>query len=601
MLPAGTMVSGYRIEALRGVGGMGTVYEAHDESLDRTVALKVVAEQYGNDPNFRERFRRECHIQARLDHPHIVPIYAAGESEYGLWLAMRLVNGPTLREMLLSGDLEPERVLLLLTPVAQALDVAHEHGLIHRDVSPQNILVDERNRPYLSDFGITKAKGDRSLTKTGKFVGTLDYVSPEQIRDEPATATSDTYAFGAILFECLTGRVPFDKETDAAVLFAHVTEPPPAASAVRPSLPPALDPILERALAKEPDDRYGKASDLMADLGDALTVETESAAPVEAVAPVAPIEQVADTPSLTRRLKSFFSLCLLLIAAVMLGSLTSGGSEAAPERTVGGGGLAFDVPSGWIVQRRGRNPIEGLPLADPTVLDKRGGGAGAIAIGFSPATSETLLPVALQEAGKVRGGVPVALGELEALRYRGLPQAGSKAELAAFVVPTSRGVATVACRPDDDRELFRSCQEVAASLELTRGNAFPLGPSPRLAAALRRQLKTLGERRATLRKRLQTAGGASGQAAAASGLAAAFRRTARALAGLEVTPQSAAALAAFVTALRRTRDGYKSLATAAAHEDPARYEDATAKVTKAEGAVNRRLRALRDLGYRVKL
>jgi len=270
-LEPGAEIDGYRIEGVLGRGGMGVVYEARQMSLDRVVALKLLSTELSDDPGFRERFRREGLIQARIDHPHIVPVYEAGEFEGSLFLTMRLVRGGTLKDLVLARELEGARTLRILGPVAEALDAAHEVGLIHRDIKPQNILVGARDHAFLADFGLTKDAGEASgLTKTGQFVGTLDYISPEQIRGEPATNRSDVYALGAVLYECLTGVVPFPRQSDAAVLFAHMSDPPPLVTDQRPELPPALDEVLTRAMAKDPAQRYESASDMIDEAVHAL-------------------------------------------------------------------------------------------------------------------------------------------------------------------------------------------------------------------------------------------------------------------------------------------------------------------------------------------
>jgi serine/threonine protein kinase len=609
MLAAGTTVEGYRIEGLLGEGGMATVYKARQASLNRVVALKIVARRVGEDAAFRERFQRECEIQAGLDHPNIVPVYEAGESEHGLWLTMRLVRGPTLRELLIAENLSPERALELLTPIARALDVAHETGLIHRDITPQNILIDERGHPYLSDFGITKGRGDRSLTRTGQFVGTLDYVAPEQIRDEPSGTATDTYALTAILFECLTGRVPFDKGNEAAVLYAHISEDPPRASEIDSSLPAALDPVLEKGLAKQPADRYAKASDLIAAAEEALQGDSGEPEALPLALPARrnrglfrsrPEPERQGIP--LRRALSLALLALLLAAAALAAGAISSGDSNPDSRRVDAGDLELDLPQGWIAVKGKRSGIPGLPLKDPLALAPRGRlGREAVVVGVSSASGRTLLPTAFRQtlAGRARG-TPVSLGSLEALRYLGLRQRESADRLTAFVSPTDAGVATLVCRPSKaGTEFPELCQRLASSLELTRGKAFPLGPSPLLAVALRRQLAALAERRTALRRKLGAAGSAARQAAAATGLAAAFRRAARSLSALRVTPQSAAALAALVEALRSTRDSYKLLATAARQEDAGAYNDAVARVNRSEAAVDRRLLALRQLGYQV--
>ncbi|MEA2180752.1 MAG: serine/threonine kinase PknH, partial [Solirubrobacteraceae bacterium] len=251
VLPAGTMIAGYRVGGVLGKGGMGVVYEARQLSLDRSVALKVLIPELSADPGFRERFRREGLIQARIDHPNIVAVYEAGDHDGALFLVMRLVRGTTLKELITPGGLDAARALRLLRPVADALDAAHDAGLVHRDIKPQNILVGARDHVFLADFGLTRT-GDRAsgLTRSGQWLGTPDYMAPEQIRGETPAPAVDQYAIAAVLHECLTGEVPFPKQGDAAVLWAHMSDPPPLVSARRPDLPPGLDAVVARGLAK---------------------------------------------------------------------------------------------------------------------------------------------------------------------------------------------------------------------------------------------------------------------------------------------------------------------------------------------------------------
>jgi serine/threonine protein kinase len=256
-------VQGYEVEGVLGRGGMGIVYEARQLSLGRKVALKILAVTHGMDPSFKERFQREGRIQAAIDHPHIVTVFEAGEWEEALFIAMRLVRGPNLKEMIIARELEPGRTLRILTPIADALGAAHEAGLTHRDIKPQNILVGASDRAFLADFGLTKGNDDSGLTRAGEFVGTIDYIAPEQIRGQPTTGAADVYSLGAVLYECLTGMVPFPKHADAAVMYAHLSEPPPLVTEQRPEFPPALDEVICRAMAKDPSERYSSAIELM--------------------------------------------------------------------------------------------------------------------------------------------------------------------------------------------------------------------------------------------------------------------------------------------------------------------------------------------------
>ena len=289
MLAPGDTVAGYRIDGILGRGGMGVVYTATQLSLNRTVALKFLADILGDDPDFRERFRREGLIQAALDHPHIVPVYEAGEVDDGLFLAMRLVRGENLKELIVSGRLGVGRTLRVLGPIADALDTAHEAGLIHRDIKPQNILVGARDHAYLADFGLTKEAGATGVTRTGQFVGTFDYVSPELISGHVGDPRSDLYALAAVLFECLTGQVPFVRASDAALLYAHVADPVPSVTALRPDLPGEIDDVIATAMAKDPDARHASATAMVEHAATALAdVAGEAPGPFGAPMPSEP-------------------------------------------------------------------------------------------------------------------------------------------------------------------------------------------------------------------------------------------------------------------------------------------------------------------------
>jgi len=284
-------VPGYRIERQVGRGSMGTVYLAEDVQLKRKVALKILTAALADDELFRKRFDRESQSAANLDHPNIVPVYAAGEAAGVLYIAMRYVSGGDLRAVLADvGTLSLDEAAAMVGSVGEALDAAHADGMIHRDVKPANVLVDdrsERGRYYLSDFGIAKmVSTGRSLTSAGQIVGTIDYIAPEQIQGKPVDGRSDLYALGCVLYQCLTGQVPFPREDTAALMWAHVNDGPPSVTAVRADLPSGIDRILARALAKDPDDRYPTGEALTADLR-ALAADPET--PLAAAAAEAPL------------------------------------------------------------------------------------------------------------------------------------------------------------------------------------------------------------------------------------------------------------------------------------------------------------------------
>jgi serine/threonine protein kinase len=270
LLDIGTIVAGYRIDGVLGEGRICTVYRAEQLALNRKVALKLLSTEMSDDQEFRERFKREGRLQAAIEHPHIVTVYEAGHAEHGLFLAMRLIDGPTLKDVILSKELDASRSVHLLSQVAEALDAAHEVGLIHRDVKPQNVLIESGDHAYLADFGLTKAIGAGTLTGSGQFIGTIDYVSPEQACGEGATHCSDVYGLAAVLYECLSGQVPYSRPTDPAVLYAHMADPPPRLSELRPDLPPELDEVIARGMAKDPSARPASAGELLLEARAAL-------------------------------------------------------------------------------------------------------------------------------------------------------------------------------------------------------------------------------------------------------------------------------------------------------------------------------------------
>jgi serine/threonine-protein kinase len=290
-LTTGAAVAGYRVESVLGHGSMGTVYSALDTGLERRVALKVLTPELQRDERFRERFLRESKLAASLEHPHIVPIYAAGQADGSLYLAMRYIEGRDLSALLESlGRLDPERVLAIVGQVASALDVAHARGLVHRDVKPANILLtrhgDEVDYAYLCDFGLAKhASTVSSLTGSRAIVGTVDYLAPEQIEGKPVDGRVDVYALGCVIYECLAGAPPFERGNELAALLAHVNDDPPALSERRPELPEALDTVVATALAKDRDLRYATCADLVAAARAALSGDAPT--PVEQPRPAA--------------------------------------------------------------------------------------------------------------------------------------------------------------------------------------------------------------------------------------------------------------------------------------------------------------------------
>ena len=358
----GDQVAGYRIESVLGRGGMGVVYAATQLSLNRMVALKVLPVDLRDDPVFRARFRREGEIQASIDHPNIVTVYEAGEADEGLFIAMRLVRGSTLKQLIAAGEVDGERALRLLGPIADALDHAHAAGLTHRDVKPQNILVGDGDHPYLADFGLMRSATEPGLTKTGQFVGTVDYIAPEQIRGEQASVATDIYALTAVLYECLSGQVPYPRPSEHAVLFCHLSEPPPRVTEQRPELPPALDDVIARGMAKEPEERPSSATELVTDAVRALTTGERPATTRIAAAPATARAPTARGRAPWGRIAVGLGLVLSVGVGAALASLlgtdgdkSGSGSRSVSSKPVGTGERRGDpitmrtVPGGKVV------------------------------------------------------------------------------------------------------------------------------------------------------------------------------------------------------------------------------------------------------------
>src|SRR3954468_1798897 len=265
----------YRIEGIVGVGRMGVVYLATDRITGRAVALKVLREDVGIDPVYRERFRREASLLVALEHPHIIPIYNLGELDGELFIATRLVSA-TLRKAIQAGPVPLDFALKVLSCVATALDAAHAAGVVHRDVKPANVLIDPGPVVYLGDFGLARDPDGVALTAPGQVLGTIDYMAPELLDGERVGAATDVYGLACLAIETLTGTVPYLRDTDAATMYAHIVEPPPSVSERRPELPKALDDVLATGMSKDPDERQATAGGLVVEMLGALDMPAPS-------------------------------------------------------------------------------------------------------------------------------------------------------------------------------------------------------------------------------------------------------------------------------------------------------------------------------------
>lgn len=601
------------------------VYEATQLSLRRTVALKVLASALSSDVTFRARFRREGEIQAGVDHPNIVTVYEAGETESDLFIAMSLVRGPNLKDMITEEVLDPKRMLSILTPIASALDAAHSAGLIHRDVKPQNILVSADDNAYLADFGLTKALDKTDLTEADHFMGTLHYVAPEQIQGESATGESDLYSLSAVLYECLTGVVPYPRNSEAAVLYAHLSAPVPRVTDWRPELPRSIDGVIEKGMAKDPTDRYAAGRELLEEARESLrggsheritarkmAVGSASSTtvrddPLHELLPHGSAGRGAGSKTSARsrlplaRAQIILAVALLAAAGVV-GFLTGrpgSRQEVAGPNFASAGGLELSFPDGWIRQETPPG-ISGLRFKDPIALSH--GSSVNLVAGQLRTSAPSLLPqgfVRRLTGGPPAQNDPVRLGEMAAYRYRNVPPKGFSGALTLYVAPTSHGVATVACTSNVPRSnaILSECERVATSLKLTAGKAVPLGPDRNYAERLGTAIKVLNAARGTGRTRLLQAGNALGQARVAEALAVSYRSAEREISGVQVQPVVRRIHVAILTALSRASSAYIQMASAARRLDRDKYRAAEDAIRKSEQTLRQSIARLKPFGY----
>src|SRR5919199_834832 len=321
----GEVFAGHRIEGIAGQGGMGVVYKATDLRLKRVVALKLIAPRFAEDPEFRRRFEQESELAASIRHPNVITIYSAGEAEGSLYITMELVEGTDLKEVIsYYGALDPAFSARVIAQVAGALDAAHSRGLIHRDVKPANILLSQENgnyHAYLTDFGLTKrmtgGEGQSGLTQAGSFVGTLDYIAPEQLKGEGVDARTDVYSLACVFFQALTGQVPYPRDSEPAKMWAHVGEPPPHVNQMAPQLPAELDRVVQTGMAKDPNQRFQSAGQL-----------GEAALAAAGVKEGVPTETRSNRPLILAIAGA--ALALVIVAVVLAVSLGGGGGKKGP-------------------------------------------------------------------------------------------------------------------------------------------------------------------------------------------------------------------------------------------------------------------------------
>jgi hypothetical protein len=549
----------------------------------------------------------------------------------------------------MAHEVDAGRSFGILRQVADALDTAHEAGLIHRDVKPQNVLVAGRDHAYLADFGLTKSVDETGLTRTGQFMGTVDYIAPEQIRAEEVTSQSDVYSLGAVLFECLTGVVPYPRDSDVAVLYCHMTDPPPKVTDQRPDLPRALDEVMARAMAKDPGERFPTAGAMVEAAQQAyeprdhagvtvpspieVSEETVLAPPAgqdeptalagtptvrAGLAPtvdagVAPAQAAKRESTVTERwhvggppvrvVAILAALVGVVVVGVLLGHSGSGKGSSAGSNVASAGSLRISFPKEWSSSASPEN-IPGFTFSDPIAVAPAHPVDGeALVAGRVSAGGRLLLPSGFVSAlrDKPAGGDAVKLGDLQAYRYSRLTPSGLQKWVTVYTVPTSAGVATVACLfgTRTPSSFAAQCERAAGSLELTSGKHYPVGPSEDYASTLSTTILRLNASVEPGQATLRGATTAGSQATAAAALGSAFGKAATQLEKLDLSPSDAGANRTLIAALRSTSSHYSAAAAAARRGDRSAYNQASAAIRQDDRSTRRALAVLEQLGYPV--
>jgi hypothetical protein len=567
-LGLGTTLGWYRLERLIGRGGMGSVYQAVDLRLNRVVALKILSPTLALDPDFRERFRREAVAQAALDHPHVVPVYDTGHDGGYSFLAMRYVDGETLKDRLATVPPEAVESVVLLAQVADALETAHAAGIVHRDVKPGNILI-ERGTAFLADFGLTKIRGAGDLTNTGHQLGTIDYMSPEQFLNESATARTDVYSLAAVLYECLTGHVPFQRGSDVAVMYAHLEDPVPALGL---QLPDTLDAVVRQAMSKEPTDRPESANAFIAEVAASLDITLEPIRHGRVASPVGP--EMRPTPRHARR-RGLVAAGALVAAGVGAGVAASTfhddrvhalQSPAPASRRIAVGPADFDVPASWSVRRSSATDATFVLNANNKLFTHTA-------------------PDAHADLATVRGAKAASV--TVSARRGTVYERGTRA---VYVIPLATRDFVATCRTGPAARA--TCAHIVGTVRIHSAQPRTL-PRDAYIKRVNDILRSLARDRRTLRTSLGLASTSATQASAADDLAARFERAATAVARVrerDVTTGSAGSLA---TSLRNVANAYRSGASAAEAGDATAYATAIGRIVSTERSATRSAAQLR--------
>jgi hypothetical protein len=656
ILSPGDTLGGFQIVNVIGFGGMAVVYRAEQLSLGRPVALKVLSPQLSGDANYRERFRREGHHAAALDHPNIVAVYDSGESEGRLYLAMRLVEGTTLGEQMHERGLSAEDTVDVLRPIAKALDVAHAARLVHRDVKPQNILLAENGHPYLADFGVAKGPQTHGLTAAGGFVGSLNYAAPEQILGQPTTAAGDIYSLTAVLYQCLTGQVPYPRETDAGVMHAHLNEPPPALPA-GDTAESALSAVIARGMAKDPADRYPRAGELMdaaARVLGELPARRRHGIPAFPTRPSeangasgrgasaeprprtpAPAETHGRAPEVAASKRPGGQTELISarerLEAQQKAEATTADRRRAPPLIPAEPARAHRrrwplAAAGFVIMaaaaltavltisggqsiRTVHGRLISLTYSSPWKLSAAASTADArlfTAPVVLTSSGATLSAGQLVSSAVIPGGVPPQLARLlQAPTYQSAAGLGpytarryewtpsTGAHTLAFVLATQSADLAILCR--GTARALADCVTVADTVTVSGTTIEAPGPNATLAKALAKDLRPASIARTGLSGLSATR--LSDRAAAASHIALAETKAASTLATTTVPPRNRRATVAIIDALRSEASSWRALAQAADHNQRAQYATATIRLVAASYSVTAAAKTLDIEGF----
>lgn len=440
-----TMIDGrYRAMKRLGAGGMAEVWCAEDEVLGRRVAVKLLGGRYVTDPEFHERFRREAQAAAGLTHPNIVGIFDRSEWEGTPYIAMELVDGQTLKELVTErGPLPPHIAVGLVEQILRALAYAHRRGIVHRDIKPQNVILDPEGEAKVADFGIARA-GNSEMTQTGAIVGTVQYLSPEQANGHPVDRRSDLYSAGIVLYELLTGHVPFDGEAPVSIALKHVNERPVPPGQLRPGIPPALEAVVLRALEKDPNLRFQSAEEFIAALEQARQAPTR-----RIVAEPPPVVDPYVEEEVERSRWWLWALGLLVVAALAVGALFlfAGGEKVTVPNLVGRN--ADDAIA--ILQRRGLEPDIENVISDEVKRDE--------VISQNPeAGSEVREGAAVEirvSAGREQVTVPAVVGTSQADAEQALEAAGFRTKVERAYSDTVPEGAVISSSPEQGRSVSK--------------------------------------------------------------------------------------------------------------------------------------------------